>query len=240
MVANINTPKPNSFLFKLVRITEKAYLVKRDKTEFWIPKSQIIKENGREGYSNPKKGSRVELELPMWLVEQNNSFTDCGKSPFTNLKPTTKKHPITIDTEKMCGFFDGSIEVNPCGRMGYGAYIIQDGVIIDEIYYSAPAHKNNTNNVAEYMGLIELLKMIRRNEIGKEIVIHGDNSMVINQMRSKKSNPKYVGNYRNFAVSAKALEKNISEEEEIKITYKWIPREENEYADILSKKYTKA
>jgi ribonuclease HI len=231
--------KTKSFVFTLIRSTEKAYLVKRDKTEFWIPKSQIKNEVYKSGNSI-LNGQRIELELPDWLIDQHNSFKYVKKGDVVKpvqKKTIIKKQPSMIDSEEMCGFFDGSIEINPCGKIGYGAFIIQDGVIIDEIYYSAPAHPNNTNNVAEYMGLIELLKMIRRNEIGSEITIHGDNSMVINQMNSNKLNPKYIGNYKNFAYSAKALEKNISEEEEIKIKYKWIPREENEYADSLSKKY---
>lgn len=77
----LKKPLPTSkvFLFYLIRDCEKAYLVKRGKGKYWIPKSQIInkiettmQKVSMDGEVYDKK--RLQVELPMWLVEANKNF----------------------------------------------------------------------------------------------------------------------------------------------------------------------
>lgn len=91
----LKKPIPTSrvFLFYLIRDSENAYLVKRGKCNYWIPKSQIIsmiettmQKVSMDGEVYDKK--RLQVELPMWLVEKNNKFK---KTKATNDKTRTKE-----------------------------------------------------------------------------------------------------------------------------------------------------
>jgi len=86
--------------------------------------------------------------------------------------------------EKYTAYFDGACgPSNPGGKMGLGAYILDSaGNNIFEFADGVDAHDSNSNNVAEYMALCEILKFINENiEIGW-FMIYGDSKLVIKQM----------------------------------------------------------
>ena len=72
--------------------------------------------------------------------------------------------------------------------MGIGAIIMDQGHALHEHSLYVPAHWNNSNNVAEYMGFIWLVKTLitdintRAEKEMPEVVICGDSQLVVMQM----------------------------------------------------------
>ena len=133
-------------------------------------------------------------------------------------------------SEFIC-FFDGACApTNPGGAMGMGALIYNDK---EEIVYQdsrfREARKENTNNVAEYGALWYVLDwFIKNDNHAAKIIIYGDSQLVINQMsgawRIKE------GAYTKAAWTCKAMRDRF-----LNVKFKWIPREDNEMCDALSK-----
>lgn len=122
-------------------------------------------------------------------------------------------------------FFDGN---KPSGNW-FGSYIVSP--LMD-----AAAHRLvqvNTNNQAEYQGLIlaldACLDFVINGDIkaGSTITIFGDSQLVINQMR---------GTYRVHNVELRTLHETAADrceqlaDAKVKLTFKYIPREENNKA----------
>ena len=84
-----------------------------------------------------------------------------------------------------------------------------------------------TNNVAEYEGLLAAAQWIVDEGITEKILIKGDSQLVIKQMK---------GEYRvNSATSKKyvpEIKRLLAGKE---VGFSWVPREENEEADKLSR-----
>lgn len=127
--------------------------------------------------------------------------------------------------------FDGSCEpMNPGGRMGIGAIVRRGETILLEHSDTMSEHPNNTNNVAEYLALIKILDfLIESNYTENRISIKGDSMLVVNQMKGLWRMKQ--GAYLSFAKEAKAKFAKFKS-----ISINWVPREENEIADRLSKK----
>lgn len=128
-------------------------------------------------------------------------------------------------------FFDGACEPrNPGGHIGWGYVIYEGDKIIDEDFgYKAPSPQN-TNNVAEYLGAIAGMNKLL--ELGKghsQVLIKGDSNLVINQMKGEWKIK--AGAYKKHALNAKRIVGTFPA-----IEFEHIPREQNEYADKLSKK----
>ena len=127
-------------------------------------------------------------------------------------------------------YFDGSCyPKNPHGQMGMGVYITSG----DQEYCKSehrPAKHKNSNNVAEYLAVIMLLKIMRKKK-GCVINIYGDSKMVIYQLHHhwKVKNGYYVKHAR----EAKKLYDELCENNLVCMF--WIPREKNWKADELSK-----
>ena len=126
-------------------------------------------------------------------------------------------------------YFDGACEPNPGGQIGAGIYIIDGDNEITESFEREPA-PGNTNNVAEYIAIIEVLNRIL---IYKQcrIAIYGDSRLVINQLngRYKVNSGSYLPYYKQASELLKGVRrKNI-------VTLQWIPREDNAIADQLSR-----
>lgn len=85
-----------------------------------------------------------------------------------------------------------------------------------------------TNNVAEYAALIEALLFLKSAGLDESIVVKSDSKLLVNQMLGKWKTKKgqYLENYGR----AKQLAGQMKS-----INFKWIPREENEEADRLSR-----
>ena len=127
-------------------------------------------------------------------------------------------------------WFDGACEpTNPGGVMSYGAYIIKYGKTIWSESKIVETPGQSTNNIAEYSGFIAILEYLLSNNLQDEpILIHGDSKLVIEQMFGTwqiKS-----GAYKPYALKSKELLKKFKS-----ANGTWIPREENEAADELSK-----
>ena len=127
-----------------------------------------------------------------------------------------------IQTEYVMNF-DGCSKGNP-GPAGAGAVIYQNGI---EIWGSCEfVGKKETNNMAEYAGLILGMKEAVHRNIRK-IAIKGDSQLVIKQMRGEYK-VKSENLLESFA-QAKKIEKDFDV-----ITYDHVYRNENKRADELS------
>ena len=120
-------------------------------------------------------------------------------------------------------YFDGASRGNP-GLSGCG-FVIYDNNN-KSIYKGSKFLDINTNNYAEYMGLILGLETAIDNNIDN-IIIKGDSLLVINQMNNKYN--VNSSNLINLYKKSKELEVNFK-----KITYVWIKRELNKDADELA------
>lgn len=137
---------------------------------------------------------------------------------------------------KIICHFDGSCEpINPGGKMGIGVSINIDGEKHD-YSESFPESDRNSNNVAEYSALSYILFFLEREGIKEaDVTIIGDSQLVIQQMS---------GNWKikhgMYAESARQCRAKVIELSgkypDLKISFKWVRREENEYADNLSKR----
>ena len=135
-------------------------------------------------------------------------------------------------------FFDGACEPkNPGGHLGYGYLIYQDGDYILSASFYEPKSLNNTNNVAEYKACLEalhrLLQYINIHSITEySVSAFGDSMLVVKQMNGVWNINS--GAYKEFALKTKSL---IEDFENIK--FNWIPREQNQDADDMSKQELK-
>lgn len=137
---------------------------------------------------------------------------------------------------KYQGFFDGSITVNPGGDMTIGGLIYEVSdekkSLIYEFSEKFPSKEfpnGTSNNVAEAMALHKLLSYFElENATHERIEIFGDSQLVINRMnkRRKGGNGIFIP-YMDAAVEMIKLFSNIS--------FRWIPREKNVEADLLTK-----
>ncbi|BCU67239.1 hypothetical protein HS7_06760 [Sulfolobales archaeon HS-7] len=127
------------------------------------------------------------------------------------------------------GYFDGLCEPqNPGGISTFGYIYVFDTKVIRGYGLAAPPWSSlSTNNVAEYMGLICLLKsMLSRNV--RNAQIFGDSQLVIKQINGKyKIKAERILPLFNEAVSLKKNFDNIS--------FIWVPREMNSDADFLTR-----
>ncbi|MDA4108044.1 bifunctional RNase H/acid phosphatase [Mycolicibacterium holsaticum] len=119
---------------------------------------------------------------------------------------------------------DGGSRGNP-GPAGYGAVVwSQDRATM--LAEGKEAIGQATNNVAEYRGLIAGLEMAA--ELGaSEVAVHMDSKLVVEQMsdRWRVKHPDLAPLHQ----QAKALATRFD-----RITYEWIPRAKNSYADRLA------
>ena len=120
------------------------------------------------------------------------------------------------------GYFDGCSKNNP-GESGAGALIYEDnGNLVWKGYKYLGI---GTNNEAEYHSIILLLTAAKFYQI-KEIEVRGDSLLVVNQLS---------GVWKTKEPRIKALKEEVFKiMNGMKVTFKWIPREENKNADNLS------
>ena len=118
---------------------------------------------------------------------------------------------------------DGGSRGNP-GPAGYGALVRSEGVIVAE---RSESIGTATNNVAEYRGLIAGLEAALELDPSAEVEVRMDSKLVVEQMsgRWKIKHP----DMRPLAIEAQALARQFP-----RISYQWIPREQNKDADRLA------
>ncbi len=133
------------------------------------------------------------------------------------------KRKKTFSRKKGFLFTDGGSRGNP-GIAGCGAVLYDDKK--NEISRRMKSCGIQTNNFAEYQGLIIGLELALENEI-TDLVVFMDSKLIVEQMS---------GNYKVKNVGLKPLfeqAKNICENF-AEISFKHIPREKNKVADMLA------
>lgn len=131
---------------------------------------------------------------------------------------------IVVNTDGLCQ------PENPGGIAAYGWVAYQGEEKIGEGYEVVAEGPEATNNVAEYSGVIAALEWLLKNNFqNKEIILRSDSQLCIYQLQGqyRVKAPRIIPLYSK-AVQLLAQFKNI--------TLEWVPREENEEADMLSRK----
>jgi ribonuclease HI len=124
-------------------------------------------------------------------------------------------------------YFDGLCRPkNPGGIATYGYAVYKDGKKVKSGSGVVGSGAGMTNNVAEYSALEHASEWVRQHCPDDEIVIHGDSQLVIHQMNGtwqvhSETSKKFVPAIRRLL-------------EGRKVRFVWIPREQNEEADLLS------
>lgn len=131
-------------------------------------------------------------------------------------------------------FFDGSCEpVNPGGTARYGYIIRENDEIIATGHGKIGEGEGMTCNVAEYEALLRGIERIKDSfDYYDGVSIYGDSRLVIEHINGNwgKKNP------HKKALHLKAyLDKIMSLLKDINFEASWIPREENQEADYMSK-----
>ena len=123
------------------------------------------------------------------------------------------------------GWFDGAAAPSNPGPRGVGALLVSPS---GDRFEVSVATGFGTNNEAEYQALIELFKLAVERQVS-ELVVFGDSQLVVNQVNGEWDckAPTLYG----LMCSAKSLRKQIK-----RCDLRWIPREMNGDADVLSKR----
>ncbi len=128
-------------------------------------------------------------------------------------------------------YFDGLCEpVNPGGVATYGYVVFIQGLRVVSKGSGIAAvgmwGDRATNNVAEYAGVIAALRELLKLGAVKPVV-KGDSKLVIKQLR---------GEWKVRSEGLKGLyAEALSLVRRLNATLEWVPREENSYADRLSR-----
>jgi ribonuclease HI len=127
-------------------------------------------------------------------------------------------------------YVDGLCEpYNPKGIACYGYVIYRDGQKVFEDKGVIGQGEGMTNNVAEYTALCKaLLKLYEDKLTNEEVIVKSDSRLVVNQMNGCWD--VHGGLYYRSYVQANILRKLFD-----KISFVWVPREENSEADKLSR-----
>lgn len=125
------------------------------------------------------------------------------------------------------GYFDGGCGPDsPGGHGTFGAIVrdLDDNVLHSEAGYIGYGSEM-TCNVAEYAGVISVMKFLLERNLQK-VVIHGDSDLVVKQMSGKWKAKK--GLYLPYYMEAVKLRYQLPH-----VRFRWIPRELNTEADGL-------
>lgn len=144
------------------------------------------------------------------------------------------KYGIEAPKKRFKIWFDGSCEpLNPGGVATSGWIVELDGETAEEGYRTVAHGDGATNNVAEYSALGLALRSIADSGIarpGDALEIMGDSKLVIEQICDRWAcNKPHLQRLR-----ARCLE--LLKQIDVEWSASWIPREENERADALSRK----
>jgi len=133
-------------------------------------------------------------------------------------------------------YFDGACKLNPGHDIGVGGYVECDSEVVYEFGNQIHTDKMSSNNVAEYMALETIIDFLL-NTVSKDdkVDIYGDSRMTVMQV-SGRWKPKN-GLYKETAT--RVIKKYNNLKNLTTVTLNWIPREQNQRADDLSKSDTK-
>lgn len=126
--------------------------------------------------------------------------------------------------------FDGACEPPKGGGVATFGYRIEGaGYLREECGLAVrPYSEHATNNVAEYVAATRALEWLVDQRYSGDVVLLGDSQLVIRQM---------LGEYRVRAVHLRAYQERLREVAHRfrRVEFRWVPREENQRADALSK-----
>lgn len=133
------------------------------------------------------------------------------------------------------GYFDGSCEpVNPGGEAKWGfAVIDEDDCVLQIGHGRIGKGEGMTNNIAEYQALIECLRYLNQYHEDDLIEVYGDSKMVLMMTEGswgRKRPHNKAKHLKPLLDEARKLYNNLDN-----CALYWIPREENQLADYLSK-----
>jgi ribonuclease HI len=143
-------------------------------------------------------------------------------------------------------FFDGAIiGGNPGGEPTYGFWIRDRNtqeIIVEGCGIckgTELARIKPTNNIAEWCALYQTLLALS-NMKGDSVVIYGDSKLVIDQMNGRQTvSDDFLSDWSLECTKIHIAELYIKRFKEV--TFRWISRKNNKYADELSRKaYTDA
>ena len=123
-------------------------------------------------------------------------------------------------------YIDGLAEPSNPGTGTYG-YLIYDGAK-KLAEGSGLAGRGVTSNYAEYTALAEALKKLKTIGVEGDVLVRSDSKLLVGQMSGgwKVKGGMYVGKLK----EARELIKGFGS-----MRFEWIPREENEEADLLTR-----
>lgn len=126
--------------------------------------------------------------------------------------------------------FDGACEPARGGGVAAYGFTVHGGGFEHEGRGLAvpPFHPRATNNVAEYVGAICALEWLARKAYDGEVLLFGDSQLVVRQMQGEYA--VRAAHLRPYHERLRQLERRFR-----RVEYRWIPREENARADLLSK-----
>jgi ribonuclease HI len=170
----------------------------------------------------------VSQDSPQQLTPTSISLPSSSANPFAcfmNVTNSTNMANNTNDSDSNSYLmaFDGCSKGNP-GRAGAGAVIYRNRV---EIWADAKfVGAKETNNVAEYAGLIMGLHEALRRNI-KQLTVQGDSELIIKQMKKEYAvkSPNIKAYYEAAAELAAKFER---------VHFKHVYRNHNVRADALS------
>ena len=135
-----------------------------------------------------------------------------------------------VDPSSVVVHFDGACEPPRGGGIASYGYVVEGGGLYQEGRGLAvkPFSPRATNNVAEYVAAICALEWLDARGFRGEVVLTGDSQLVVRQMR---------GEYEVRAPHLRAYHDRLAQlaTRFRHVEYVWVPREQNQHADALSK-----
>ena len=132
-------------------------------------------------------------------------------------------------------WIDGLCEpINPGGTASFGYIIKKNGKTMNRDYGVIGSGKGMTNNVGEYTALVHALEKIKILKLDKEkIVVRSDSRLVAYGMGTDPATGRSWKIKAPLILPLYTKAKKLSEG--MDINFLWIPREENEEADQLTR-----
>ncbi|MCJ7770683.1 ribonuclease HI family protein [Candidatus Bathyarchaeota archaeon] len=127
-------------------------------------------------------------------------------------------------------FIDGSVEpTNPGGVGAVGIVVYKDGMRILRMGKVVGEGPTMSNNRAEYEALKEVLQWLLDQDLSVEsISVNSDSSLLVYQMQGRWKVK--GGIFLTAHNESKQLAKQFRD-----LSFHWVPREENEEADLLAR-----
>ncbi len=126
--------------------------------------------------------------------------------------------------------FDGACDPPKGGGVATWGYVVKGAGLFHEDSGLAvrPYSSHATNNVAEYTAAIRALEWLASQGFQGDVVAIGDSQLVVRQMRGEYQ--VRAEHLRAYHAHLGALAKRFRH-----VEFRWVPREENQRADALSK-----